>query len=147
MQLANWWLIIRGWLASLWLRLPALGTAIASRCTGLPRLRQAILSQVKWPQWGLPKMGPQLYLLMALAAGIPATYGVMWVKQQIAVKHAYADGKRVGAEQVAATVAKAARERVAAVERGEREAETVPVEKAKIVDLCKRSASCRDRGR
>lgn len=90
-------------------------------------------------------MGPQLYLMLALAATGPATYGVMWIKREIAVKHAYDSGKRVGAQEAAAAINEASRQRVASVEEGERTAEVVPADRAKIIEICKRSASCRDR--
>lgn len=91
-------------------------------------------------------MGPQLYLILALVAATPITYGVMWVKREIAVKEAFNEGKKVGAETVAATVTKSSRETVTAVEEGERTAPVVSADRQKIIDLCKRSASCRDRG-
>lgn len=88
-------------------------------------------------------MGPQLYLILALAATGPATYGYMWIKQQIVVKRAYDDGKRVGAEQAAAEINRASRERVTRFEEGQREAEPVPADKKRLIELCMRSASCR----
>lgn len=92
-------------------------------------------------------MGPQLYLILALLAATPATYGYMWVKQQVLVSRAYEAGKRVGAEEVAAATNTKSRDVVAKVEEGEREAPVISPEKAKIIELCKRSASCRDRGK
>ena len=92
-------------------------------------------------------LGPQLFLILALVAAIPATYGTMWVARERAVKAAYESGKRVGAETVAATTTAASRERVAAVEEGERAAPAVPVEKQMLIDLCNKSASCRSRKR
>lgn len=88
-------------------------------------------------------MGPQLYLMLALALSGPATYGVMWIKREIAVKHAYDNGKKVGAEQAAAAINAASRERVTKFEEGQREAEPVPADKQRLIELCKRSASCR----
>ena len=90
-------------------------------------------------------MGPQLYLILALAAALPATYGVMTVKRQIAVSHAYEVGKRVGEETVAAATTKAAREIVTAQAEGEAAAAPVPADKAAIIALCQKSASCRER--
>lgn len=88
-------------------------------------------------------MGPQLYLILALAATGPATYGYMWVKQQIVVKQAYDSGKKVGAEQAAVAINAASRDRVTQFEQGQREAEPVPADKQRLIELCKRSASCR----
>ena len=91
--------------------------------------------------------GPQLYLILALAAALPATIGVMTVKRQLAVAHAYEAGKRVGEEIVAATITAKAREIVTAQAEGEASAPAVPADKAAIVALCQRSASCRERKR
>lgn len=91
--------------------------------------------------------GPQLFMILALVAAIPATYGTMWVLRERAVKVAYENGKRVGAEQVAATTTAVSRERVAAVEEGERAAPVVPAERQMLIDLCNKSASCRSRKR
>ena len=88
-------------------------------------------------------MGPQLYLILALAIATPATYGYMWVKQQVLVSNAYENGKKVGAEQAAAAINKASRERVTQFEEGQREAEPVPADKQRLIELCKRHASCR----
>jgi len=90
---------------------------------------------------------PQLYLILALLAAIPATYGVMTVKRQIAVSHAYEAGKRVGEEIVAAATTAKAREIVTAQAEGEASAAPVPADKAAIIALCQRSASCRERKR
>jgi hypothetical protein len=91
--------------------------------------------------------GPQLYLIAALVAALPVTYGVMSMKREFAVKEAYITGVKAGQDQAAAAVTKSATETVVAVTQGEAEAPTVPPDKVKIIELCKRSASCRDRGR
>jgi hypothetical protein len=91
--------------------------------------------------------GPQIYLILALAAALPATIGVMTVKRQLAVAHAYEAGKKVGEEIVAATITAKAREIVTAQAEGEASAAPVPADKAAIVALCQRSASCRERKR
>lgn len=92
-------------------------------------------------------MGPQIWLILALAASGPATYGVMVLKQHRIEVAAYASGKAAGAQMVAAATTASAQETVATVEQGERMAEVVPADKQKIIDLCKRSASCRDRSK
>ena len=91
--------------------------------------------------------GPQLYLILALAAALPATIGVMTVKRQLAVAHAYEAGKRVGEEIVAATITAKAREIVTAQAEGEAAAPAVPADKAALIALCAKSTSCRDRKR
>jgi len=92
-------------------------------------------------------MGPQLYLILALVAAVPSTYGYMWIKQQVLVTRAYESGKKVGREEVAAATNTKSRDVVASVESGEREAPIVDPARQKIVELCKRSASCRERGK
>lgn len=90
-------------------------------------------------------MGPQLYLMLALALSGPVTYGVMWVKRERAVAVAYDKGHKAGAGSVAATVTEKASNTVAAVDAGEREAPAVSADRQKLIELCKKSASCRDR--
>jgi len=92
-------------------------------------------------------MGPQIYLILALLAATPATYGYMWVKQQIVVKRAYADGLRVGAEKAATAVNIASGERVAAVQEGERTAPVIPEDRAERIKKCATQSSCRERAR
>jgi hypothetical protein len=92
-------------------------------------------------------LGPQLYLILALLAALPATIGVMTVKRHMAVSHAYEAGKRVGAETVAAATTAKSTEIAAAVTEGEALAPFVSVDKMAIQELCKRSASCRERKR
>ena len=96
------------------------------------------------PSWGL-NMGPQLYLILALIAAAPATYGYMWIKQQIVVAKAFEQGKEAGAGSVAAKTTEKSASTVAAVAEGENEAPVISPEKAKLIQLCNRSASCRDR--
>jgi hypothetical protein len=93
----------------------------------------------------MPFIGPQIYLIAFLVAALPVTYGVMSMKREFAVKEAYKTGVKAGQEQAAAAVTKSATETVVAVAQGEAEAPTVPPDKAKIIELCKRSASCRSR--
>jgi hypothetical protein len=92
-------------------------------------------------------MAPQIYLILALAAALPCTYGAMWMKQQIVAKHAYEAGIKVGEQTVAAAVTAKASEIVTAEARGEAEAPAVPPEKVALQQLCNRMASCRDRKR
>ena len=127
--------------------LSSLGSAIPLRKLAWPRPSLAFPFPLKL---GVPSMfpfSPQLYLILALLAAIPATYGVMAVKRQIAVSHAYEAGKRVGEEIVAAATTAKAREIVTAQAEGEASAAPVPADKAAIIALCQRSASCRERKR
>lgn len=92
-------------------------------------------------------MGPQIYLMLVLAAAGPAVYGYMAVKQRIVEHRAYAAGERVGMATVAAATTAKATEIASAVAEGEALAPFVSVDKAVLQDLCDRSASCRDRKR
>ena len=92
-------------------------------------------------------MSPTMWLIVILAAATPATYGYMWTKQQYLVHQAYKRGKVVGAEEVATGVNKEALETVRRALEGERQAPIIPTVKKELVDLCNKSASCRDRGR
>lgn len=90
-------------------------------------------------------MGPQLYLILALVAAVPATYGTMWVKQQWAVSHAYRAGQEAGEAAVSAKGVAAATETADALRAAEA-ATPLPADKAAIVALCKKRPSCRERG-
>jgi hypothetical protein len=92
-------------------------------------------------------MGPLAYLCIALALAVPGTYGTMKVLEAKRVAAAYAEGKRAGASEVAAATTASANKTLAAVAEGEASAPEVPEAKAELVALCKRSASCRERGR
>jgi hypothetical protein len=99
----------------------------------------------------MPFIGPQTYLIGALIAALVGTYVVMNIKRDQAIIKAhnvgYSEGHKIGAGAVAAETTASANQTIRDVEQGEREAEPVPADKAKIIELCKRSASCRDRGR
>ena len=89
-------------------------------------------------------MGPLLYLCMALGAALPVTYGVMAVKNTWAVSAAYKQGKVDGAGAASAAGIDSANQTVGIIRDAE---ETTPlVTGAAIRELCKKRASCRERG-
>lgn len=90
-------------------------------------------------------MSPQMILIAALSIAIPVVYGTMSAKKAIEVERAYTNGKKVGAETVAAATTEKANDVVRAVDEGEKSAPAVSPDRAKIIELCQRSASCRDR--
>lgn len=90
-------------------------------------------------------MGPQLYLILVLAAAIPVTYGTMWLKKEWAVAVAYRQGKIDGEAAVSAKGVANATETAAAIRRAEAET-PLPAGKTAIIELCKKRASCRERG-
>jgi hypothetical protein len=91
----------------------------------------------------------QLAVLAVLAVSPFATYGVMKVKMDHAVsradREAYKRGEKAGAAQAATKTLEAAQNTLNRAAEGERMAEPVPAEKQKLIELCNRSASCRDR--
>lgn len=89
--------------------------------------------------------GPLLWLVLALAASGPATYGVMVIKQHRIEIAAYDAGKAAGAASVAAKVTERASNTVAHIAEGEASVEPLSPTKAAIIAACNRSASCRDR--
>lgn len=92
-------------------------------------------------------LSPHAWLMLVLALATPATYGVMWLKREWAVSAAYKAGEKAGAATVAATVTAASGKRAEAFEEGWREPAPIPPERARIIELCAKSASCRDRRR
>lgn len=89
--------------------------------------------------------GPLIWLMLALAASGPATYGVMVIKQHRIEVAAYEAGKAVGAQSVAATVTASATGTANRVAEGEASVEPISPTRAAIIAACNRSASCRDR--
>ena len=92
-------------------------------------------------------MPPSILLCIILAIGMPVTYGVMKVKMHSAVSAAYSKGVRDGKALAAAETTARSMATMRALEAGSDAAPDVPEDKAKIIDLCRRSASCRDRKR
>jgi hypothetical protein len=92
-------------------------------------------------------MNPTLILIAALSIALPVMYGTMSAKKAMEVERAYSNGKKVGAETVAAATTEKANDVVRAVDEGEKSAPVVSPDKAKIIELCQRSASCRDRAK
>jgi hypothetical protein len=90
-------------------------------------------------------MGPAAYLIVGLLVMNGATYGVMKLKQIRVAEASWNAGHKAGAGSVAATTTQKAQETVSAVEQGERTAPAVSADRLKLIELCKKSASCRDR--
>lgn len=89
-------------------------------------------------------MGPMVYLVIALGLALPATYGALKVKHSWEMKAAYDKGIEVGKSFAsAATVASATK--TAEAERAATDETPLPTDRADIIALCKRSASCKER--
>lgn len=91
-------------------------------------------------------MAPTIWLILALAAATPITYGVMWVKREIATKAAYDKGYDSGKASVSAATVEGATRTAAAERQAETEVAHVSPEREAIIARCKKTASCRERG-
>ena len=87
-----------------------------------------------------------LWLCLALGAALPATYGIMAVKRDMAATAAYKSGRDDAAKIIAAEVTSKSLETVERAEAGRTEAEPAPEDDVGLVALCRSSASCRERG-
>jgi hypothetical protein len=86
-----------------------------------------------------------LWLLGISLMALPVTYGVTKLNGQREAKAAYEQGKSAGLG-AASTATLAGATKTAEAERAA-EAETpLPADRAAVIALCKRSASCRERG-
>lgn len=90
-------------------------------------------------------MTPMTYVAAVLAVSLPVTYGVMKLKQIRVAEASWNAGHKAGAGSVAAKTTEKAQETVQQVEQGERDAPAVSADRQKLIELCKKSASCRDR--
>lgn len=91
-------------------------------------------------------MGPQLYLILALVAALPVTYGTMAVKRNWEVRAAYDRGFEAGKGTASASAVEGATRTAAAERQAEIEVKPVDPRREAIIARCKRSASCRERG-
>lgn len=91
-------------------------------------------------------MGPAIYLILALVAALPTTYGVMAVKRNWEVKAAYDKGFEAGKGTASAATVEGATRTASAERQAEADVPPVPAERAAIIERCKRAASCRERG-
>lgn len=88
---------------------------------------------------------PLIWLCMVLGLALPATYGTMKVLEASRVQAAYDKGVAAGRSS-ASTATVAAATATAAAEREATETTPLPANRAEILDLCKRSTSCREKG-
>lgn len=97
-------------------------------------------------------MTPTVWLVLILALSGPATYGYMKVREIIVVKSAVTAERNKGVEACNVRVGKIESENrrstAQAAEEAERAAGMIPdtPEGKELVEICKRSASCRSRG-
>jgi transposase-like protein len=83
-------------------------------------------------------------LVIGLLSG-PATYGVMKVQELRKWRAAYDQGLEAGRGAAAASTVAAATE-TATAEREAEEATPLPADRSAVNELCKKRASCRERG-
>lgn len=108
---------------------------------GLPSPVKSLLS-------GALKMfpgSPMLWLVGILAIATPVTYGITKIRANMEAKAAYAEGKQAGLG-AASTATVAGATKTAEAERAAEEAIPLTAERAELIKLCNRSASCRERG-
>jgi hypothetical protein len=93
-----------------------------------------------------------IWLLGISMTAVPVMYGYMAVKQKVvvhyAVKEARADEQAKARAKIAEIAEKseaAARTTIEAARVGAAGVAPTPIEKAELIDLCRKSASCRDR--
>ena len=89
---------------------------------------------------------PMVYLSLALATALPITYGVTKIKAMQDVKTAYTQGYEAGFASSAVGGVKEATKTVEIL-REAVENTPIPKDKVELIKLCKKSASCRDRGK
>ncbi len=89
---------------------------------------------------------PLAMLALAGWLSVAGTYGVMWVSREAAKASAYAAGHEAGYATVSAKGVEGAEKTARARLAAEAEIPAVPADKAALAALCKREASCRDRG-
>lgn len=87
---------------------------------------------------------PSLWIIGVLVAALPATYAVTKLRANMEVRAAYAEGKQAGLASASASTVEAAT-KTAAAERAAEEATPLVRDQAAIDELCRRSASCRER--
>lgn len=98
-------------------------------------------------------MSPSMWLMLALAASGPVTYGYMKVREIIVVNAAVKAERNAGVQACNTRVAQIGeankRDVAKAVEEAGRAESLVPdtPEGKELVELCNRSASCRSRGK
>lgn len=98
-------------------------------------------------------MGPMVYLCLALAAALPATYGYMAIKEKIVVGIAVSKERQAGIAVCNDRVGQIERAHNSKVAESTKEARRAadlvpdpPATDAELAALCKKSASCRSRG-
>jgi hypothetical protein len=96
--------------------------------------------------FGFSLSTPLAVLALAGWAATAGTYGVMWISKERAKVAAYSKGHEDGAASVSAAGVKGAIDAARARLEAENETPAVPSDKAALAALCKRSASCRERG-
>lgn len=96
--------------------------------------------------FGFSLSTPLAVLALAGWAATAGTYGVMWISKERAKTEAYAAGHAAGYASVAAKGVEAAEKTARARLEAENETPATPADKAELIKLCKRSASCRERG-
>lgn len=98
------------------------------------------------PKWMLSMPGsPLIWLCVALGLALPATYAVTKIKAAWEIQASYDKGVSAGKGMASASTVAAATETASAANEAEA-ATPLPADKKAIIELCRKSASCRERG-
>lgn len=95
--------------------------------------------------FGFSLTTPLAVLALAGWLAVPVTYGTMWIKAERAKVAAYNSGHEDGAASVSASGVKGAEKTARARIEVEEATPPTPTDKAELIALCRRSASCRER--
>lgn len=87
---------------------------------------------------------PSIWVIVALALGLAGSWGGWSLKNKWDIAASYKQGVSDGKASAAVEVVAAAKE-IAAADREAEAATPLPADKAAIMELCKRRASCRER--
>ena len=125
---------------------------VSTKLRELRSMPQAFLSQLKWPNWGVPDMfgTPKVWLIGAGVICFALFLGAVQIRYMstmnaIGSAREAKGGAEVTVKQVTTTLVVAAK---AAEEERKAEAEIpLTAERKALIALCNRSASCIDRGK
>src|SRR5262245_41694414 len=103
MQFGRLWRIILGLAGPCVWALCAFLSVVKSRLPGWQSIKPAFRFPLKWPRWGhnMFAVSPMLWFAVVGWLFAAGTYGVMKVQEARHISASYAEGKRVGAAEVA----------------------------------------------
>ncbi len=121
------------------------GSRAWKRLLELPKPRLEFPSLPKLPSWGLPSMTPTIWLGGAVAACLALFAAGVTIKHRAQLEAALATGKAIGTGEASKATLEAATKTAEAERQAAEEVGTVTADRAAILALCRRSASCKER--